>query len=523
MTAAAPAKPRLPRAASAVPLTVARMLRVELRHNAVPFILPLIAALMWFDSYRPSMMQPPVWALRTFWNMGQGHTIIDFGPFVAGVAAWMGSREGRRGMTDLITAASRPRWLAQLATWAATAIWAVGAYLVFVCVMFGVYIAQGILGAPPWWWVAVGAVAVLAFSAAGFAVGASYPSRFAAPLAAFGSVLILMMSSQTGFRDTSGWALILPTNSNGNYQSPSGIFYHYLPDLPIARMMLLAGITLAAMGLLGLPSRAGSRGLRLTAAAVTLAGVAMAGTAVGLTTTARLGPGGIVIPALHDAANDRQIPATPVCVHTAGIRVCLNPVYRPYLADVTAALHPALAGMAGLPGAPARVTQTAGPYNSSEGAYDAPMTISGQPPVLGVPLGTFNLPGTSGFTDGPVPFADFAGQLRALAVHAFVGAGAGPGTPAQQAVQAALLKGAGMPFAAQPQMLGEVGVAPSPPGARAAGAGAAGPGHDVGPASTSVYAAARRLAALPASARHAWLAAHLAGLRSGQLTLAQLP
>jgi hypothetical protein len=38
-----------------------------------------------------------------------------------------------------------------------------------------------------------------------------------------------------------------------------------------------------------------------------------------------------------------------------------------------------------------------------------------------------------------------------------------------------------------------------------------------------VYAAAGRLAALPVAARHAWLAAHLAALRSGQLTLAQLP
>jgi hypothetical protein len=523
MTAAAPARPRTPRVASAVPLASARLLWVELRHNAMPFILPLIAALIWFDSYRPSMTQPPVWAVRTFWNMGQGHTIIDFGPFVAAVAAWMGSREGRRGMADLITGAARPRWITQLATWAATAIWAVGAYLVLVGVMFGVYLAQGMLGGAPWWWVAVGAVAVLAFSAAGFAVGALYPSRFAAPLAAFGSILVLMMSSQTGFRDTSGWALILPTNSNSNYQSPSGVFYPYLPDLPIARMMLLAGITFAGVGLLGLPSRAGSRGLRLTAAVVTLAGVAMAGTAVGLTTTARLGPAGIVIPALHDAANDRQIPATPICGHTAGIPVCLNPVYRPYLTGVTAALHPALAELAGLPGAPARVNQTAGSYTSSEGAYDEAMTMSGHPPVLGVALGTFNLPGTSGFTSAPVAFADFAGQLRTLAVHAFVGAGAGPGTRAQQAVQAALLQGAGIPFAAQSQMLGEAGVAPAPQGARATGAGAAGRGHDVGPVSTSVYAAARRLAALPAVARRAWLTAHLAAVRSGRLTLAQLP
>ena len=50
-----------------------------------------------------------------------------------------------------------------------------------------------------------------------------------------------------------------------------------------------------------------------------------------------------------------------------------------------------------------------------------------------------------------------------------------------------------------------------------------GPGPAPGPATGPVYAAARRLAALPAAARHAWLAAHLAALRSGQLTLEELP
>jgi hypothetical protein len=43
------------------------------------------------------------------------------------------------------------------------------------------------------------------------------------------------------------------------------------------------------------------------------------------------------------------------------------------------------------------------------------------------------------------------------------------------------------------------------------------------PAKGPVYAAARRLAAQPPAARYAWLAAHLAALRTGQLSLAQLP
>jgi hypothetical protein len=49
------------------------------------------------------------------------------------------------------------------------------------------------------------------------------------------------------------------------------------------------------------------------------------------------------------------------------------------------------------------------------------------------------------------------------------------------------------------------------------------PGSPQGQAPEPVYAAAKRLAALPATARHDWLAAHLAVLRAGGLTLGQVP
>ncbi len=39
----------------------------------------------------------------------------------------------------------------------------------------------------------------------------------------------------------------------------------------------------------------------------------------------------------------------------------------------------------------------------------------------------------------------------------------------------------------------------------------------------AVRSAAQRFGALSASARHAWLAAHLAALRAGTITLAQIP
>src|ERR1700683_5188206 len=386
--------------------------------------------------------------------------------------------------------------------------------------MFALYAHRGLQGTPPWWWVAVGAVAVTAFSAAGFAVGAFFPSRFAAPVAAFGAFLAVIVSSQNGDGDISGWPLILPSNANDNYQPVSGIFYPSVPDLPIARMIFLAGIAVVALGLLGLPARAGGPWLRRAAVVVTLGGVAAAGTASGLVRPARLAPQGIAIPALRDAANDRPCGYLPVGSRAAGVPVCVNPAYRRYLSEIAADLRPVLAEVTGLPGAPSRVAQVAGRYGSGrcEDQNGVAVTISGPPPVLRLPLDTFNtLPSPT-----PGSTGQFDQEMALLPVHEFL-AGNGAGTAAQQAVQAALLQHAGIPFAAQPQALEIFGL-PNWAGADLQGLvvgseSATGPGSPRGP----VYAAARRFAALPAAVRHAWLAAHLAALRSGQLTLEQLP
>ena len=156
----APVRHRPPRAASAVPLTAARLLRVELRRNAMPWMLPLIAALFWFDSYRPSTAMPPLWVLRTFWNMGQGHTIIDFGPFVAGVAAWMGRGTAAAALTDLVTA-HRPAALGGPARHLGRDRDLGGGGLPGLRGRHvrGATPRQGVWGAPPWWSVAVGAAA----------------------------------------------------------------------------------------------------------------------------------------------------------------------------------------------------------------------------------------------------------------------------------------------------------------------------------------------------------------------------
>jgi len=506
---ARPAPAPAPRVA---PRNLARLLWVELRHNAMPLVLPLIAVLFWFDSYRIAATLPPLWVVRLYYILGQGHALIDFAPFVAGVAAWMGSRDGRRGMGDLVTATVRPRWEAQLATWAATAIWAVGAYLVVMAVTLALLGRSVAWGGPPWWPVAADAVGIAAFASLGFTLGACFPSRFIAPMAAFGGLFAMAISSQTGFSASGGWALILPTMSNGNFGQDAGIFYQWLPDLPIDRVIFAAGVAVAAAGLLGLRPAAGGLRLRHCAAVVTVTGAAASVAAVVLAFTAQLGPYGVVIPALHDAASDRPVRYTPACGH-AGIPVCLQPAYRPYLPDVTAALRPLIGEVAGLPGAPVRASQVAAVFAGGPGVQIGPasvgqiLTLSGSPPALYMPLGAMALPNSFG-----ADTAGFIDQIKVEAVHTLVTSGGAYGNPAQQAVEAALLQKAGIPPADQPSAMSTT------PWPLMGG----------GPRSAAKYppaiaAAARRFAALPTATRHAWLAAHLAALRAGHLTLAQLP
>ena len=467
-----------------------RLLWIELRRNVMPWLLPIIAVVFWLDSYRNTLGQPPLWSAQTAITIGQGHTLIDFGPFVAGAAAWMGSRDGRRNTTDLVAVTARSRWAGQLVTWVATTCWALAAYLVFVGVLYAVIAARVAWGGPPWWPVAAGAGGVVAFSALGFAAGGFVPGRFVSPMAAFGALILLAMSSHAGFSNRVGAWSILPSSGQGGLGFDSGIFYPFLPDLSIARMIALVGLSFAALGILGLRTAAGNVRIVRAAAALTVIGLLGVGTASGLLSTARVEANGVVVPALHDAASDRPIPYTPVC-HDGVVPVCLHPAYRSYLADVTSAVDPVLREVAGLPGAPVRVAQSAASYlpQSDE-------TISGDPPVLHIAVGNLGLE--------IVGSARSNGQVRALFLLAFVGAGRGGGTPAQQAIQAALLSQIGVPLSAQPKLLANKGI-PGPPGG------------------SPIYAAAQRFVLQPVAVRHAWLDAHLGALRAGDLTLAELP
>ena len=504
MTVAPAPAPARPAAAGRARPLPGRLLRLELRRNAMLWMLPLLAALFWFSAYRPSMALPPWWNVRG--AVIQQNALLAFAPLVAGVAAWTGSREGRRGTADLVGVTAMPRWGGQLATWAAGTCWSMAAYLGGVAAVYGATARQATWGGPLWWPVAVGAAMVAASCALGFAAGALLPGRFTAPLVAV-AVFLALGTAAIAIEHNSTYAQIWPLNVQGALPADAyGVFSPYLPDLAVAQVTFLAGLAVAVLGALGLPAAAGGRWLRRAAGVALAAGLLAAGTGVGLAGTARLDAHGIVIPALHDAASDEPTPYTPVCSRAA-VPVCLHPAYQSLLPAVTTALAPVLGEVGGLPGAPVRVSQVAsthlrqGPHNGIE--VGGPV-IDGSPPVLSLPLLGLPLPG-----EGSTSTADFVDQLR-LQVPATIlstlvggdrqaGAAETPGVLAQQAIEAALAKVAGVP-PGNP----DNGVPPLAPG-------------------RPYYAAATRFAALPAAARHAWLAGHLTALRAGRITLGEVP
>jgi hypothetical protein len=502
-------------------LGAARLLRLELRHNAMLWMTPVAVALFWFIALPKIMATPPLWYPRAS-NL-QSVALLAFASPVAGAAAWMGSREYRRRTTDLVNITARPRPARLLATWAATAGWALVAYGACVAVVYGVTARQATWGGPLWWPAVVTAASLPALAALGFAAGLLVPSRFTGPLVAIAAFFVLALSTQPIHGSQSYWQIspVVSGPWDMGHDPGVGTFYAYLPDLPIAQVMFLTGLTAAVLGALALPTGLGKRAVRRSAAAVTTAGLLAAGAAVALAGTGRLDAHGMIaIPALHDAASDRPLRYTPVCGHTA-IPVCLNPAYASYLPATEAALAPVLGQIAGLPGAPARISQAAaiyrqGPGNSVGIGLAGPL-ISGTPPVFHLLL-----PVQWG---GPaLSTSELASQVRSITGPSIVASvtGDGPGaSQAQHAVTTALLMAARVvpPRLSSPgTAAGGSSVAGPPPGAVAGGQ----PYVGVAPGSPA-FAAAQRFAALPAAARRAWLTRHLAALRAGRISLGQLP
>jgi hypothetical protein len=492
----------------------ARLLRTEIRHSAFVWCLPLLIALFIYDPDRTAAGYPALWPVRStvvlnkFWP--------DMVIFAAGFAAWAGSREGRRNAGDLLASTARPAWGRQLYSLAGTAFWVLAAFLAGVIVLYVRTSQQATWGGPPIAPVIVGVLGLVAVCAVAFTLGALFPGRFTAPIVAVALMVITLYAFRQAVGDNGGGsgAIGVLSPDGGVPGNDWGLFYPVSIGVPIVQGAFMAGVALASVGVLGLSARTGGVGwrgalsgvaaggarLRIIAGSAVAVGVALAVAAFVLAETANVADATstLQIPVIDNAlAGAKPIPYTPVCSSAGSFPVCLHPAFRGYLPQVTAALSAVVAELAGLPGTPVRATEV------SQAALP-PTIVQGN--------------GNGQVTDGvyrftmtdAVALAADPGLLRdglqQDIVHAVVVGSTGQiATTAQQAVEDGLL-----------QVLGS---RPYPVGGPQNGPGA----QQFQQQQDEVAQAAAKFAALPAATRHAWLAAHLAALTAGTITVAQLP
>jgi hypothetical protein len=496
---------------------VARILRMEIRHSAFVWSIPLLAVLFVYDPFRTASGYADLWTLRSsvilnkFWP--------DCVPFTAGFSAWAGSREGRRNVGDLLATTVRPAWTRQLFSLLGTLAWVLAAFLAGVAVLYVRTAQLATWGGPPVWPVVVGVVALTAVGSIAFTLGALFPGRFTAPIVAVGITMLVLVAFRQSVNQ-GGYSVYALSPDGLVPSNDTGVFYPVAPDVSIVQVMFCAGVTLVAAGLLGLSPRSGGVGwrgalhaasaggvrLRAIATTVFVLGVALAVTGFGLAETAKGSvTGGVEVPALHDSASDKPIPYTPVCAHlSSGFEVCLHPAYKNYLSRAVNSFKPIMAELAGLPGAPVRAVEVAGltlpAFVMQDNVGDG--LVTGTPPVYKFSMNNAITlaPDSAQFQDGfqqDIAHAVIIGSTGQLA--------ASVGTPAQQAVMNGLLKAVG----SQPYPICGPGDNPNANLCRQK--------------QMPVTAAAGRFAALPIATRRAWLAAHLAALKAGRITLAQVP
>ncbi len=502
---------------------LARILRMEIRHSAFVWAIPLLAVLFIYDPFRTAAGYPGLWTVRTsvvlnkFWP--------DCVPFAAGFSAWAGSREGRRHIGDLLGTTARPAWTRQLCSLAGTLAWVLAAFLAGTAAVYIKTATVATWGGPPLWPVVVGVVALTAVCAFAFTLGALFPGRFIAPIVAVGLLVVTLVAFRQAVSGSGGPVGILSPDG-AVPPNDAGVFYPVASGVSIVQVMFFAGAALGAIGLLGLSPRTGGVGwrgaldaasgggarLRTVATAVFAVGVALAvagftlaGTATGSTFT------GLKIPLLDDSASGQPLPYTPVCGGSASFPVCLHPAYQSYLSQVVTSLDLVMPEVAGLPGAPVRAAEVpdqALPAIVAAGTGNG--VVAGTPPVYEFTMDNVGLqPDPTQLRDGfeqDIVHAVIVGPIGTVVPMQGGGDTFQPdtGTPAQQAVVNGLLKAIG----SQPYPTGQV----SGPSAQQAEQQQA-----------RITAAAARFAALPAATRHAWLAANLAALKAGRLTLAQIP
>ena len=155
-----------------------RILLTELRRSPARLVFPFLVLADLLIVWRDSGFWAGNWQATSLYV--QSATIL-VAPFLAACAAWAAQRNRRSGHDAIAATMPRSPGAPVAAQWAAVAAWGLLAYAVGL-------VAAAVKTAPaaggPWWsLLLLGAIAVCAYSAVGFAAGALWAWRGVAPLA----------------------------------------------------------------------------------------------------------------------------------------------------------------------------------------------------------------------------------------------------------------------------------------------------------------------------------------------------
>ena len=448
-------------------------------HRGAPQLLPILAAIAWLQARNglqtPVVVWPQVTVQARDW-------VVYLGPFVAAAAVWMGARERRHGMEDLLATTPHPAWRRRGATWAATTLWGLLAYVAVAAGILAYGAARATWGTPlawPFCWpLLIGLLALPAHAALGFALGRYAPSRFTPPLVA---IALLLVQGYVGGAIGEGARVPAWLPYWAAYLSPAvyvdqSVWFGVTPNLCGPQALYLLGLTALALG--GL---AGGDGRCLPRWGAPLAGAALlvAGVILISRTAPTVKAGNPVMKSAVEARGVQLIPYAPLC-GGAPVVVCVHPAYSARLHDAAALVNRVVAPVYGLPGVPTRAVQRSS-------GHDAP--------------------------------AD------ALVFYPITGAMGDEGAAAVVAVQLAWGRVARYDVTID----GQSSVHITGDGARTmlwlwlmrqAGYNVPPPAQGFG---NEVVATEQRFAALPTATQRAWLRAHYAALREGRVPLWSIP
>ena len=340
----------------------ATMLRIEARRSTGLLFFPvLVLAAFWVArEYLPNGVA--LWTAATY---ASRQTVIFLGPLMAGLAAWTAGRNGRRGMDELLASTPRSAARRDLTTWAAIALWGVLAYAGATAVLSAITYPGATWGSPPLVFLAEGLLALLAYTAIGYAAGCYLRSRFVAPLV---PVALYVAQAAPSYTESSLQNLS-PVDFSSMWPS---VFY--APDLrlSLARAGWLVGLAaVAAIAIILKTRRTPLPWIAMIAA------VALTGASTATLLRAAPGAGNAPVP-VRDETEARLVPYKAVCEAGRAMEVCAHPAYTALLPRAAGIVNKVAAPLKEIPGAPTRAEQLPELETPSEGtivlALDGTMT-----------------------------------------------------------------------------------------------------------------------------------------------------